>query len=163
VVGSHSDNSQPAVRAEGWIQTTDVGLYVYRTSEQNVGNSTEPTVIFNGEERDHFDGYDPTDGSGTYTVQRPGDYHVDVTISWKTGFASGDKIIYRLYRNSNTIGGIRLSKFAAGGAPSHHFGRTLFDLAPDDEIEVTVEQNSSSQQTIANGQPRTDMTIHKVG
>lgn len=149
-VGGHSDVS-------------NVGLNAYLSSDYTIPDNSFTTLPFDSTTVDHFGGFDTS--TGVYTVQEPGDYHVDFLIDWADQFSEGDGIEYAMLINGGLLGGMSADKVApAATDPAEHFGRTLFGLSSGDTIEVELYQTSGSGKNVWGGSnEQTFLTIHKVG
>lgn len=162
---SSSSGSAAAIRAEGHVDTTDVGLSVWLGSDQTIPTETERPILFDSIRRDDFDAYDST--TGVYTVQEPGDYHVDFTVRWRDFFGSDgtpDIARHRVYVNGSLDRGIRYETSLNSGKPPEHHSKTVFDLSTGDTLRVTVWQSGDENAIVGDPTEESEyLTIHKVG
>lgn len=144
------------------LSSDNVGLSAWNTSHQTIPHDSEETIVFDGINRDDFDGYD--DQTGVYTVAEAGDYHVSFMIRWK-GFFGHDIVNHRLRVNGSTDRGIRWVKTVEHGAPDRAYSKSIFGLEPGDTMRVTVKQFSEADREITgfSDEESTYLTIHKIG
>lgn len=159
-VGVKSDGPLDVV---GHADVSTVGVSAYLSSNQQIDDATSTTVVFDATNADHFGGYDT--GTGVYTVQQDGDYHVSFTLDWQDNFSAGVNIDYELRINGNTSGGIQADTTTATSSQRvcRSFSRTLFGLGQGDTLEIVVSQNSGSTMDLYGSGQETYLTIHKVG
>lgn len=140
------------------------GLSAYRSSAFPVDSDIDTTVLFDEWNVDHFGGLDTS--TGVYTVQEPGDYHVDFLIEWSDSFNEGDRIDYELQLNGTISGGFSADTAVGSGTlePVRGFSKALFGLSQDDTIEVVVYHTYGNSRSIYGGSDgQTYLTIHKFG
>ena len=140
-----------------------MGVSAYRSTRQTISSGPYQTVAFDSTEDDDFGGFDT--GTGVYTVQQAGDYHVDFLIDWDDSFSEGDSITYDLWLNGVADGGFSADTVVAtNAAPARGFSKALFELSSGDTIEVAVSQSSGSGKDIfGDSTGQTYLTIHKFG
>lgn len=167
--GVHGEGTTaaPAIHAEGHVSVDRVGLSAYRSTNQTIaGDGANDTVVFDAlaGNRDDFNGYDTT--TGVYTVQVPGDYHVDCCLDYSSSFSEGDVITYNIWVNGTASRGLSLDvrSATANYLAAESFSKLLVDLVAGDTVQITTSQTSATdKQLFGDTGGQTFLTIHKVG
>lgn len=156
----HQVNSD-SVTVSADTESKPARLSVQLGSDQSIPNDVLTQVRFDEVNLDDAGGHDAS--TGVYTIQRDGDYHVDVNIEWIALFDE-DVIKHSLEVNGVPTQGL-FTTSKVTGVPSKAFSKTIFGLTRGDTIGVKVRHNAGTSVKIdgSTGLTQTFMTINKVG
>ena len=123
------------------------GAQARNTSSQSIPNNTETAVIFDSEIFDSGS-YWATGNNTRFTVPNTGKYSISVNVLFH--YSPNANVTVKIYKNGSFVyQNDRLSFSNPSNCNAAYIGRTsLIDLTANDYVEIFVNQNSGSAQSI---------------
>lgn len=129
---------------------SNVGVEAVLSSDFQIPNERETTVVFNTTFFDDTDNFDTT--SGAYTLPYAGDYQIDVGIDWseEKSFADGD-LSYLFVSVNDATRVVEKTNYAGGPYPKITVSKVVKGLSEGNVLTVDVYQATGGSRSVHGG------------
>ena len=135
------------------------GARVYNSANQSIPDATYSVVAHDSESYDTDNIHDPVTNNSRLTCRTAGKYLIGAEIRWLAN-ATGRRMVI-LRQNATNI--VNMSMGVPSAETFTQCLSTVWDLAVDDYLELTVYQNSGAPLDLQCSDCYTHFWMHRIG